>query len=59
MAVPIEWFDEIDSTNAEARRRSDAGWAGPIWIAARRQSAWLWSHRSSGPVFFRVSGSGR
>lgn len=39
MTVPIEWFDEIDSTNAEARRRADAGWAGPVWIAARRQSA--------------------
>lgn len=28
----------IDSTNDEARRRAMAGEAGPLWIAARRQS---------------------
>ncbi|HKT53122.1 MAG TPA: biotin--[acetyl-CoA-carboxylase] ligase [Caulobacteraceae bacterium] len=39
MNVPNEWFDEIDSTNAEARRRAEAGKAGPVWIAAREQSA--------------------
>lgn len=32
-------FDSIDSTNEEARRRSAAGETGPVWIAARRQSA--------------------
>jgi BirA family biotin operon repressor/biotin-[acetyl-CoA-carboxylase] ligase len=31
-------FDEIDSTNAEARRRAEAGETGPLWIAARRQT---------------------
>ena len=29
---PIEALDEIDSTNAEARRRAEAGETGPIWI---------------------------
>ncbi len=38
-ATPILAFDEIDSTNAEARRRADAGEAGPLWITALRQSA--------------------
>lgn len=37
--VPILAFDEIDSTNAEARRRAEAGEAGPLWITALRQSA--------------------
>jgi len=32
-------LDEIDSTNAEARRLAEAGHTGPIWIAARRQSS--------------------
>jgi len=36
---PIEALDEIDSTNAEARRRAEAGEAGPLWITAARQSA--------------------
>lgn len=35
----VVWLDETDSTNAEARRRADAGEAGPVWIAARRQTA--------------------
>jgi BirA family biotin operon repressor/biotin-[acetyl-CoA-carboxylase] ligase len=35
---PIEAFDELDSTNAEARRRAEAGQAGPLWITAARQS---------------------
>jgi BirA family biotin operon repressor/biotin-[acetyl-CoA-carboxylase] ligase len=38
-AAPILRFDEIDSTNAEARRRAQAGEAGPLWITARRQTA--------------------
>jgi BirA family biotin operon repressor/biotin-[acetyl-CoA-carboxylase] ligase len=36
---PILSFEEIDSTNAEARRRAEAGEAGPLWITARRQTA--------------------
>ncbi|NEX94464.1 biotin--[acetyl-CoA-carboxylase] ligase, partial [Caulobacter sp. 17J65-9] len=36
---PVLALDEIDSTNAEARRRAEAGEAGPLWITARRQSA--------------------
>ncbi|MDP2213103.1 biotin--[acetyl-CoA-carboxylase] ligase [Phenylobacterium sp.] len=36
---PIAFFDELDSTNAEARRRAEAGDAGPLWIAAFRQTA--------------------
>lgn len=32
-------FDEIDSTNAEARRLAETGETGPMWIAAHRQSA--------------------
>src|SRR5579871_1660391 len=38
-SVPIVAFDEIDSTNAEAKRRGEAGDCGPIWITASRQSA--------------------
>lgn len=36
---PIVRFDEIDSTNEEARRRSSAGDLGPCWITASSQSA--------------------
>lgn len=32
-------LDEIDSTNEEAKRRAEAGEAGPLWILARRQTA--------------------
>jgi BirA family biotin operon repressor/biotin-[acetyl-CoA-carboxylase] ligase len=38
-AVPILTLDEIDSTNSEARRRAEAGEAGPLWITALRQTA--------------------
>jgi BirA family biotin operon repressor/biotin-[acetyl-CoA-carboxylase] ligase len=38
-AAPILRFDELDSTNAEARRRAEAGEAGPLWITAARQTA--------------------
>lgn len=38
-AAPIEVLDETDSTNAEARRRAEAGATGPLWIVARRQTA--------------------
>lgn len=36
---PIEAYDELDSTNAEARRRAEAGEAGPVWITAALQTA--------------------
>jgi BirA family biotin operon repressor/biotin-[acetyl-CoA-carboxylase] ligase len=36
---PIEAHEELDSTNAEARRRAEAGEGGPIWITAARQTA--------------------
>lgn len=36
---PIEAYDELDSTNAEARRRAEAGEAGPVWITAAVQTA--------------------
>ena len=35
---PVLRFDTIDSTNAEARRRAEAGEAGPLWIVADRQT---------------------
>lgn len=38
-AAPILLLDETDSTNADARRRAEAGEAGPLWIVARRQTA--------------------
>ena len=37
-AVPIDWYEEIDSTSAEARRRAEAGVADPVWISAGRQT---------------------
>ena len=37
-AAPILLLDHTDSTNAEARRRADAGETGPLWIVARRQT---------------------
>ena len=36
---PIEALEEIDSTNAEARRRAEKGARGPLWISAKRQTA--------------------
>ena len=36
---PVETYDELDSTNAEARRRAEAGEGGPVWITAGRQTA--------------------
>jgi BirA family biotin operon repressor/biotin-[acetyl-CoA-carboxylase] ligase len=36
---PIEAYEELDSTNAEARRRAEAGEAGPVWITAAVQTA--------------------
>ncbi|NJC42244.1 BirA family biotin operon repressor/biotin-[acetyl-CoA-carboxylase] ligase [Brevundimonas alba] len=37
-AAPLLLLDQIDSTNAEARRRAEAGETGPLWISARRQT---------------------
>ncbi|WP_312143816.1 biotin--[acetyl-CoA-carboxylase] ligase [Brevundimonas sp.] len=39
MAAPVLILDETDSTNAEARRRAEAGEVGPLWITARNQTA--------------------
>lgn len=39
MTPPIHVLDEIDSTNAEARRRAEVGDVASQWIVARRQSA--------------------
>lgn len=36
---PIVVLDEIDSTNAEARRRAEAGETGPLWLLGLRQTA--------------------
>ena len=36
---PVEAHAELDSTNAEARRRAERGDAGPVWITATRQTA--------------------
>jgi BirA family biotin operon repressor/biotin-[acetyl-CoA-carboxylase] ligase len=38
-AIPVLSLEQIDSTNAEARRRAEAGEAGPLWITAGRQTA--------------------
>ena len=38
-AAPILLLEETDSTNADARRRADAGETGPLWIVARHQTA--------------------
>jgi BirA family biotin operon repressor/biotin-[acetyl-CoA-carboxylase] ligase len=37
--IGLKHFEEIDSTNEEARRLASAGERGPIWIAADRQTA--------------------
>ncbi len=39
MIPAIEAYDELDSTNAEARRRAEAGEGGPVWIMAGIQTA--------------------
>jgi BirA family transcriptional regulator, biotin operon repressor / biotin---[acetyl-CoA-carboxylase] ligase len=35
----LRLFDEIDSTNEEARRLAKSGEQGPVWILAKRQTA--------------------
>lgn len=37
--IPVLAYDEIDSTNAEARRRAEAGDVGPLFITAAVQAA--------------------
>lgn len=39
MAPDAVWLGSVDSTNEEAKRRARAGAAGPLWIAARVQTA--------------------
>lgn len=36
---PVEAYQELDSTNAEARRRGEAGETGPVWVTAVMQTA--------------------
>ncbi len=38
-AAPAVVHDALDSTNAEARRLAEVGEGGPLWVAARTQSA--------------------
>lgn len=38
-AAPVHWYDEIDSTSEEAKRRAKSGDTSAIWIAARQQTA--------------------
>jgi len=33
------WFDELESTNSEARRLAEQGAQAPVWIGATRQTA--------------------
>ncbi|MEL7284951.1 MAG: biotin--[acetyl-CoA-carboxylase] ligase [Pseudomonadota bacterium] len=37
--APVYWFDEIDSTSEEAKRRAKRGETSPVWIAGRQQIA--------------------
>lgn len=37
--TPVHWHDTIDSTNEEARRLARNNMYGPLWIAAREQTA--------------------
>ena len=39
MTPPIHLLEEIDSTNAEVRRRAEAGHTASQWVVARRPSA--------------------
>ncbi len=39
LAAEVLRLETVDSTNAEARRRAEAGEVGPLWITARRQTA--------------------
>ena len=37
--APVYWYDEIDSTSEEAKRRARRGETSAFWIAARQQNA--------------------
>ena len=37
--APVYWYDDIDSTSEEAKRRAKRGELSAVWIAARSQSA--------------------
>ncbi|WP_300392039.1 biotin--[acetyl-CoA-carboxylase] ligase [Henriciella sp.] len=37
--APVQWHETIDSTNEEARRLAQAHMYGPLWIAAKQQTA--------------------
>lgn len=37
--APVHLHETLESTNAEARRRAEAGEAGPVWVHAERQTA--------------------
>lgn len=37
--VALDWRETLDSTSSEGLRRAAAGERGPVWIAAREQSA--------------------
>ncbi len=39
LGVEVLRLETVDSTNAEARRRAEAGETGPLWITARSQIA--------------------
>lgn len=53
-AFGLEVFDEIDSTQSEARRRALAGASGPVWIMAKRQTA---GHGRRGRVWHSPTGN--
>lgn len=38
-SAPVYWYDEIDSTSEEAKRRARRGETSAVWIAARQQTA--------------------
>ncbi|GAB5454954.1 MAG: biotin--[acetyl-CoA-carboxylase] ligase [Henriciella sp.] len=38
-SAPVYWYDDIDSTSEEAKRRAKRGELSAVWIAARSQSA--------------------
>lgn len=37
--APVYWYDDIDSTSEEAKRRARRGETSAVWIAAREQTA--------------------
>ncbi|MEO1553483.1 MAG: biotin--[acetyl-CoA-carboxylase] ligase [Pseudomonadota bacterium] len=37
--APVYWYDDIDSTSEEAKRRARRGETNSVWIAARQQNA--------------------